>query len=118
LSIEKITYYLSIVTATTGIFLLIPFSSFFNESIFILHIFLGLILGIVLIRLIYRHVPVELSNPFKPVVKKWNGFKVTIYIIAAIITGIIIYFFYIKWVMYFHGFIGLWALLVGWKHKK
>jgi hypothetical protein len=121
LPIEKATDRLAIVTAIIGLLLIIPFGSLyelFYNKILIIHIILGLILGAMLVRLIYRHVPIELSNPFKPGVKKWNGFKLLLYLIVAIFSGMIIYFFYINWLIYFHGFIGLWALLVGWKHRR
>jgi hypothetical protein len=121
LSIEKATDRIAIGTAIIGVILFIPFGSFrnlFYPYILAVHIIFGIILGVLLVRLIYRHVPIELSNPFKPVVKKWNGFKLLLYLMLAILSGIIFQIVYIKWLGYFHGFIGLWILLVGWKHRR
>jgi hypothetical protein len=121
LPIEKASDRIAIGTAIIGLLLFIPFGSFRNllyPYILVVHIFFGIILGVLLVRLMYRHVPIELSNPFKPVVKKWNGFKLLLYLMLAILSGIIIQIVYIKWLGYFHGFIGLWILLVGWKHRR
>jgi multisubunit Na+/H+ antiporter MnhE subunit len=121
LPIEKATDRIAIGTAIIGLLLFIPFGSFRNllyPYILAVHIIFGIILGVLLVRLMYRHVPIELSNPFKPVVKKWNGFKLLLYLMLAILSGIIFQIVYIKWLGYFHGFIGLWILLVGWKHRR
>lgn len=115
------TYRIAIVTAILGLLLINPFGVLkwgIYSKVLMIHIALGIILGIMLIRLIYTHVKVELSNPFKRGVKKWNGFKLFLYLCLAILSGLFIMYFHISWVIIFHGFIGLWALLVGWKHKK
>jgi hypothetical protein len=118
---HKATYRLAIVIAIIGILLFIPIGALkgpLYNKILILHIILGVILGIMLIRLVYSHVSVEISNPFKRGVKKWNGMKLLIYFTLAILSGLIIVIYHIPWLIYFHGFIGLWSLLVGWKHKR
>lgn len=119
--LQKVTYRLAILTAIVGLLLFFSFGSLkglLYYKILIIHILLGLVLAGVLIRLMYTHVPEELSNSFKRGVKKWNGFKTLLYLILAILSGMIVFLFHIRWVMYFHGFIGLWALVVGWKHKR
>jgi zinc transporter ZupT len=118
---EKGTYRLAIFTAIIGLFLFIPFGSLkglIYNKILIIHIILGLALGVMLFRLIRTHIPHELSNPFKSGEKKWKGFKLLLYLIIATFSGIIVIFFQINWLIYFHGAIGLWSLFVGWKHKR
>ncbi|WP_442593784.1 hypothetical protein [Neobacillus sp. D3-1R] len=117
----KLTYRLTNLTAFLGLLLMIPSNTLkvlFYSKILMIHVLAGVILSVTLISLMYTHVPVELSNPFKRGVKKWNGFKTLLYLILTILSGIIISIFYIHWMTYFHGFIGLWVLLVAWKHKK
>lgn len=115
---HKAAMYLSIASATIGLFLLLPFGSNTYSVVLTIHILLGITLAILLIRLIYTHVPSELYNPFRQGFKKWNGFKLLLYLTLAILSGISLLFFSVNWLVYFHGFIGLWALLVGWKHRR
>jgi hypothetical protein len=118
---HKFTFYLSIATAAVGLLLLLPLSSVFEgayQIVLTVHIILGLTLAYMLIRLLYHHIPSELYNPFRKGFKKWNGFKLFLYLSIGILSGSTLLFYYNKWLLYFHGFIGLWALLVGWKHRR
>jgi hypothetical protein len=119
MSMHKIALRVAISTATVGFLLLLPLGNRISYLfILTIHILLALILTILLVRLIYTHVPEELYNPFKRGFKKWNGFKLIFYLFLAIFSGLTIWFLPIRWVSYFHGFIGAWVMLVGWKHKK
>ena len=119
--LHKAIYPIALLTVVLGLILFFP-DKFINGNTYILilytHIAIGLILAVMLIIVVKTHALVELSNPFKLGFKKWNGFKLLLYLSLAILTGVIIIVFHIQWVVYFHGFIGLWALLVGWKHKR
>jgi hypothetical protein len=115
---HKAALLLAVTTTGVGLLLLFPISFLPYKVVLTLHVLLGLTLAIILIRLIYSHVPSELYNPFREGFKKWNGFKLLLYLFLAILSGIFLLFLSIKWIIYFHGFIGLWALLVGWKHRR
>lgn len=118
---NKLAIYLAVITAIFGLFLLLPLGSipWISYSVILgIHVVLGIGLAILLVRLVYTHVPTELFNPFKRGYKKWNGFKLLLYLFLAIISGVLLLFFYVRWLIYFHAFIGLWALLVSWKHTR
>ncbi|MCD8508516.1 MAG: hypothetical protein LRY73_00440 [Bacillus sp. (in: Bacteria)] len=112
---------LAVATATTGLLLLLPDNILIwpLKSIVVgLHVLLAVILAILLIKLVVSHAGPEFFNPFKEGYKKWNGFKLFIYLFIAILTGIPLLFTSPKWLIYFHGFIGLWAVFVSWRHAK
>jgi hypothetical protein len=118
---HKISSRLAIATAAVGLLLLLPFGKipWLSYSVVLtIHVLLGTILAILLFRLLYSHIPSELYNPFRQGFKKWNGFKLFLYLLLGILSGIVLLFFTRQWIYYFHGFIGLWALLVGWKHTR
>lgn len=118
---HKFTLQLAVATAVVGLLLLLPFGSikWLSYSIILtIHILLGITLAILLVRIVYSHISTELFNPFRQGFKKWNGFKLFLYLTLAIFSGIMLMSFSIRWLSYFHGFIGLWALLVSWKHTK
>jgi hypothetical protein len=81
---------------------------------------LGLILGGMVVWVMKTHVPKELANPFKRGIKKWNGMKCLIYLFLAIGSGVVLYSTWLsgKWVYYLHFFMGIWCLIVGWKHIR
>lgn len=121
INMQKVTIRLAIATAAVGLLLLFPSNAIpWLSYTFVLsiHVLLGITLAILLFRLIYTHVPSELYNPFRQGYKKWNGFKLFLYLFLGILSGITLLFFSKQWIYYFHGFIGLWALLVGWKHTR
>jgi hypothetical protein len=121
INMHKVSIRLAIATAAVGLLLLFPFDAIpWLSYTFVLtiHVLLGITLAIFLFRLIYTHVPSELYNPFRQGYKKWNGFKLFLYLFLGILSGITLLFFSKQWIYYFHGFIGLWALLVGWKHTR
>jgi hypothetical protein len=118
---HKVSIRLAIATAVVGLLLFfplgrIPWLSY--NVVLTIHVLLGITLGFFLFRILYSHVPSELYNPFRRGFKKWNGIKLFLYLFLGILSGITLLFFSKQWLYYFHGFIGLWALLVGWKHTK
>ncbi|MCT8139243.1 hypothetical protein H1D32_16955 [Anaerobacillus sp. CMMVII] len=118
---QKVTVKLAIAAAVTGLILFVPFGDIkwqFYSVILMVHILLGITLAVFLVGIVTTHVRTELFNPFRQGYKKWNGFKLFLYLFLAIFSGIVMMFFSIPWLTYFHGFIGLWALLVSWKHTK
>ncbi|MEC1770134.1 hypothetical protein [Schinkia azotoformans] len=119
--LHKAVYPLAVITVVLGLLLFVPLkliNGIIYLIIFYTHITIGAVLAVMLFRIIKTHVLVELGNPFKLRYKKWNGFKLLLYLFITILSGVVIVLFHIQWILYFHGFIGLWVLLVGWKHKK
>lgn len=118
----KSTYRLTFLLAATGLLFLIPASlpQWLSYSYLkIVHIALGFLLAVTVARVIYTHVPEVLGNPFKRGIKKWNGFKLLFYLTITFISGILLIFLSgHAWIRYVHLFIGLWCLLVGWKHTR
>lgn len=120
-SLHKMIYPLIVAIALLGLLTMFPFHPIIGQNyskILIAHITLGIVVALLLIKVIYSHALIEVSNPFKLGFKKWNGFKLLVYLFLAIISGLIIIKVHYSWLIYFHGFIGLWSLLVGWKHKR
>lgn len=118
---HKAVYPLAVITVILGLLLFLPLkliNGIIYLIIFYAHITIGAVLAVMLFRIIKTHALVELSNPFKLGYKKWNGFKLLLYLFITILSGVVIVLFHIQWILYFHGFIGLWVLLVGWKHKR
>lgn len=121
INMHKVSIRLAIATAAVGLLLFFPFGtiSWLSYNVVLtIHILLGITLAIFLFRILYSHVPSELYNPFRQGFKKWNGIKLFLYLFLGILSGITLLFFSKQWIYYFHGFIGLWALLVGWKHTR
>ena len=119
--IHKITLQVAVATAIVGLFLFLPFEAInWLSYSFVLktHVLLGIILSILIVRLFFSHIPIELFNPFKQGFKKWNGFKLVFYFFLTILSGIILIFFSLRWLVYFHVFIGFWSFVVSWKHMK
>lgn len=118
----KTTYRLSILALGTGIMLMLPLhtvSWLSVSTIKLAHILVAILLAVMLCRIIYSHVKMQLSNPFKSGIKKWNGFKYLFYLILAFGSGVwLVSGLAGSWVQTFHLGIGAWSLLVGWKHTK
>lgn len=121
-SLSKTTFWLSIIAFGTGILLLLPVHTgawFPLSAGKAIHILAATLLAVMLFRLVSTHMTVQLSNPFKSGIKKWNGFKYLFYLILAFGSGVLLLIGIADpWAKNFHLGIGAWSLLVGWKHIK
>ncbi len=119
----KASYYLSVAAAATGICLFLArfLPSFPVFPVLTVHVVTGLLLAVLLVRIVQTHVPVELSNPFKRGIKKWNGAKYLFYMLLAIGSGLFLLlrnWLFFSWVVYLHLIVGVWGVYMGWRHVR
>ncbi|HJV45772.1 MAG TPA: hypothetical protein VJ824_08590 [Bacillota bacterium] len=120
MTITKFTFRFMVLTSMVGLALLIPHIPY-HRIILYGHMSFGILLVGMLFWVMKTHVPKELSNPFKRGIKKWNGLKYLFYSILAISSGILQYLGLGgmgTWIYYLHFFMGIWCILVGWKHRS